>query len=751
MAIMQRTEMRLQGPINIARNYTLQRSELAGTEPHAAADRGSICLKYSPPRNPMFRTRSIPLVTALLASTLCVDAHAATEPSPWLEVHSTHFTVITDAGDKKGREVALRFEQMRAVFATLLTKDRLNQPIPLTILAFKNDKTFYQLAPLLHVEGNAQGQGVAGQPIDVPAFFLHGEDQDFIALNLFEPEPWRAVAHDFAHMLLNDNYPPAQGWFDEGLAEYFSSIRVDDKQVEIGGDPELAPSVNQDLLGNQRDTHPPKSLTELLGAEVWISLPDLFTMKHDTLSYREGTHHTLYYAESWMVMHYLLHEKKLPETGAYFNLVLNQHVPVEDAIHQAYGMTSAQLEQTVKDYFHGQPGLLTAVDSARLKSGDQDHPVNAATPDQPYHFPALVGPEDSAITSKAMPEADARALYAGVQIRIPDRREVGLKALQALATAPTPADVKAEAKAEEAEKRSDDAQLPNSAVGNEIAHRFLSWDHIERGEFEEALSELGSAAALNPRDMWVRYYVSAIKYRMAQARHGDIQGLANMMLDLRSVLEWYPELADAYDLLALARNEGGGPAAAMQAERSAMLLSPRDERYVYHLALIYIAGKKWEAAEAQLERLKTSSDPKIATLARDRLEQLASERKYGIAGATAQQPKLAPQKTPFDVLEEDAAKRAAAEQTAQVSGPKDMRPTKFVKGNLVDIDCSQAPAAILTVAAAGREMKLRAADYKSLLLIGADNFSCEWRDRQITVNYKPGGTADGDLVSLEVR
>ena len=76
----------------------------------------------------------------------------AAEPSPWLEIHSAHFTVITDAGDKKGREVALRFEQMRAVFATLLGKEHLNQSIPLTILAFKNDKSYYQVAPLAHVE-----------------------------------------------------------------------------------------------------------------------------------------------------------------------------------------------------------------------------------------------------------------------------------------------------------------------------------------------------------------------------------------------------------------------------------------------------------------------------------------------------------------------------------------------------------------------------------------------------------------------
>src|SRR6202158_6009426 len=94
-----------------------------------------------------------------LASFLCLPALAA-NPSPWLEIHSAHFTVITDAGDKRGREVALRFEQMRAVFASLLTKDRLNQPLPLTILALKNDKPYYQIAPLRQ-----------GQPIDVPGFF----------------------------------------------------------------------------------------------------------------------------------------------------------------------------------------------------------------------------------------------------------------------------------------------------------------------------------------------------------------------------------------------------------------------------------------------------------------------------------------------------------------------------------------------------------------------------------------------------
>src|ERR1700740_1919754 len=111
----------------------------------------------------MARTPRIPallLFTMLLCVVLAASAPAA-EPSPWLEIHSTHFTVVTDAGEKKGREVAVRFEQMRAVFATLLGKEHLNQSIPLTILALNNDKSFYQVAPLRQ-----------GQPISVPGFFL---------------------------------------------------------------------------------------------------------------------------------------------------------------------------------------------------------------------------------------------------------------------------------------------------------------------------------------------------------------------------------------------------------------------------------------------------------------------------------------------------------------------------------------------------------------------------------------------------
>ena len=630
----------------------------------------------------------------------------AAEPQ-WQEFRSAHFTVVTDAGDKKGREITLRFEQMRAEFVELLSRNKPKMPVPLTIYALKDDKRFYPMAPLHN-----------GQPISVPGFFIPGEDHQFIVLNAFEEEPWRAVQHQFAHLMLNYNYPPTQPWFDEGFAEYFSSMRVDNKQLEIGSDPELGSAFTEDLLGNQAEVrNPPKSLTELLNGWVWLSLPDLFTMKHDTSSYQEGPHRTLFYAQSWMVMHYLINKEKLPETGTYFGLVQLQHVPVEEAIQQAYGMSATQLDKAVKDYFHSLPQLQQDLQAAAQPGASANGP-------QVYHFPAPLNPLDVEIQAKPVTVADAEAQLAEVVVRVPERREQGLKEIDRILHL---------------------TDKNGQTVDNEIAHRTLAWVRMEKKEFPQAAEELGNAAALDPQDVWNRYYLSLLKYRTAQAKHEEMQGLANMMIDLKMTIDWYPDFAEAYNMLGMARIEGGGAASALESMKQAVALSPRNEQYVFNLAQVQEAAKKWDAAQEIFERLKSSGNPQIAAAARKQLDELPTVRKYGISPSA---PKHATQSSPFDELDQEAQRRAQE----QAHGPSvpDKRPTQFAKGILVSVDCSQAPSAVVTVNT-GRSLKLHVADYKSLLVMGEDQFSCDWKDRKVAVNYKAGGSADGDLVSLEVQ
>ena len=653
------------------------------------------------PRTPVFApSLLLQIALCLLPSTL-----QAAEPK-WLEVRSAHFTVITDAGDKKGREVALRFEQMRAVFGQLLMRKKLNMPVPLTIFALQDDQQYYKMAPLHD-----------GRPIGAPGFFVPGEDHQFIALNASEEDPWRAITHEFAHLLLNYNYPPTQGWFDEGFAEYFSSLRLDNKQAEIGSDPELGSSVSEDVLGNQSEVrNPPKSLTELLGGWVWLSLPDLFRMRHDPAGDQEGTRHTLFYAQSWMVMHYLLNKDQLTAAGTYFDLVQNQKVPVEAAIQQAYGMSSAEFDKAVKDYFRSLKKLVADQEAARQPGPRNSHP-------EIYRFAVPLGPDDVSIEAKPVSEANAQAQMAEVMVRLPDRREQGLREIDNVL------------------KMTDKHGAP---LDNEIAHRALAWLHMERKEFPQAAEELGNAAALDPRDIWNRYYLALLKYKTAQTNHEEMQGLANMMIDLKVTIDWYPEFAEAYNMLSLARIEGGGAASALESIKVAIALSPRNEQYVFNLGQIQEAAKKWDVARVIFERLKASSNPQIAAAASHQLDELAAVKKYGVSPTA---PKRAPQSSPFDELEQEAQKRAQAPEQSM----PDKRPTHFLKGTLTSVDCSRAPAAVLTVDTGAKSLKLRTADYKSLLVIGEDGFSCEWRNRRLSINYKAGGLADGDLVSVEVQ
>ena len=282
-------------------------------------------------------------------------------------------------------------------------------------------------------------------------------------------------------------------------------------------------------------------------------------MKHDTSTRNQGTHHTLYYAESWIVMHYLLHEKKLPETGAYFDLVLNQHVPVEDAIQQAFGMSSAQLEQAVKEYFHAQTTLITALDCSaanqskhrqprrflrrctafRLPSGRTTRPLRLSLCPKPMN--ALSTPK----WKSGFPNAATSACR--LCTRWPQHR-------------PHPT-----RNSNPKKKRGDPARIPisfpptRSAVRSPTASSPGTTSSTANSTKPPPNSP--TQARSIQRDMWLRYYMSVLKYRVAQAKHADIQGLPNMMLELRAVLEWYPEMADAYDLL------GGRPQRGRQHSR----------------------------------------------------------------------------------------------------------------------------------------------------------------------------------------
>ena len=169
-----------------------------------------------------------------------------------------------------------------------------------------------------------------------------------------------------------------------------------------------------------------------------------------------------------------------------------------------------------------------------------------------------------------------------------------------------------------------------------------------------------------------------------------------------------------------------------------------------------MAAKQWDDAAALLENLKTSQNPQVAQAAKKNLENLPTLKKYGVLPQTEvasvppkppDEPKHSKQET-ADTGEEPSSEH---ELRGPAASQIDKRKVQFLKGKLVSVDCAQEPIAVLTVVAGKKTLKLRSEDYKSITLIGTDEFSCDWKDRSVAINYRAGGKADGDLVSLEIQ
>ena len=639
------------------------------------------------------------LIAFFVSIALSQSAHAADQQ--WQRISSDHFVVLTDASAKKGQEIAARFEQMRAVFGELLGRSKLRMSEPIDIIAFADVKEYRSRAPL---EG--------GRPTKRSGFALTGDDRVFFVLDASDQNSYRAIEHQLAHYFLQYNYPPAQAWFDEGLAEYFASLNLTAKEAQLGTDPELHPAYETNLFGTSvQNALAAKSLTEILSGPVWLKLPDLFAMKNRVVNGQEGTHSTMFYAQSWMLVHYLVNKNKLAETGKYLQLVMSEKVPLEQAIQQAYGMSVAELDQSVKDYFHSLKPLFETLGETERRN---PLPGTDVVYKSPLPFPA----QDVATSTRQAPLAEATARVDEMELRIPERSEASIQELQKLT----------------ADEKTDTT----------VAHRALAWWYMQKKDFNRAYEELRAAIEMQVSDPWVRYYLALTTYRSGE-KAARVQGLANMMESLQVVLDEFPEFAEAYNMLGWARLTGGGANSAVEAMKMAVQLSPRNEEYQLRLARASLAAKKYDDATSTLQRLAQSTNPAVELAAKKDLKDLPFLKKYGVppeeADASAQQPATSNE----DSDEEKPAKKPA--QTADED--IDRRPVHFLKGRAVSVECS-GDSAVVTFTGEGRTLKLQVPDRKQALVIGAPAFSCSWKNIPVNVNYRIKGRGVGDLVSIEV-
>ena len=168
--------------------------------------------------------------TSLLAAALCLLAlsfQTVSAKDTWTSVRTKNFFLLGNASEKEIRQVATRLEQFRYVFSQLFPKVNMTSIVPTTVVVFKNDSSYTPFKPLYN-----------GKPANVAGYFQSGEDVNYITLTSEKREenPYAVIFHEYSHLIVNNNLGDPPVWFNEGLAEYYSTFDVSDgdKKITLG-------------------------------------------------------------------------------------------------------------------------------------------------------------------------------------------------------------------------------------------------------------------------------------------------------------------------------------------------------------------------------------------------------------------------------------------------------------------------------------------------------------------------------------
>jgi len=249
------------------------------------------------------------LLAVCLAFALTSAANA--KVSPWIEVRSPHFRVLTNGSAVDARHVAHEFEQMRYVFASRFAGLRLDSGAPMSIFAARDENTAKSLEP-----GIWKGKGAK------PAgWFKHGWEKQYVMVDLDREttglNTYALVYHEYTHSILHMNAHWLPTWLDEGLAEFYGYTRFESHKILLG-----APTDRQ--INRERPIIPLRTLLEVTQSSPYY---------HDEDKVNQ------FYFESWALVHYLTFGSGMGngEKLSQFFRELQTGTDQEQAFQQVFG------------------------------------------------------------------------------------------------------------------------------------------------------------------------------------------------------------------------------------------------------------------------------------------------------------------------------------------------------------------------------------------------------------------------------
>jgi tetratricopeptide (TPR) repeat protein len=254
-------------------------------------------------------------VVALGLSSLSIGAD-----DDWLEVQSEHFVITTNGKEKTARRLAKELETIRQIFRMALRGITEGGP-PLQVLAAKNEKTLRALVQQFKTAGRFLPAGV----------FFRTPDKNWMVVNLDTrgDNPYAVAYHEYFHSLALPAWPRAPLWFHEGLAGVWENTVIHKKRVDAA--------------------RPSMIYLQTLKNTKMMSLRDLLLVDQLSLEYREAHRATIFYAQSWALVHYIFLGAGLADAMGPYVRAINKGAEPIGAFEKAFGDID-DIEEKLRHY-----------------------------------------------------------------------------------------------------------------------------------------------------------------------------------------------------------------------------------------------------------------------------------------------------------------------------------------------------------------------------------------------------------------
>lgn len=269
--------------------------------------------------------RSTVPISLLLAACLSVAPPAALAADVWIETASPHFLVVSNAGEKRARDVAWQLEQIRGAIEKGWAWARVQLNRPIVVIAVKDEASMKAIAPRYWEKGST---------IHPSSVMVSGPDRHYIALRTdLQAEdrdgvnPYNSAYWSYAALTLESAFNHGLPlWLTIGLSAVLSNTIVRETQIQFG----------RPL---------PWHVAEAQRTGAFLRINELLAVTRESPEYTQELRRPGYEAQCWGLMHYLLFgiEDDQARSAGLNKLAkaLLDGTPSASALEQAFGNLDA--------------------------------------------------------------------------------------------------------------------------------------------------------------------------------------------------------------------------------------------------------------------------------------------------------------------------------------------------------------------------------------------------------------------------